>query len=208
MTTTKTSERVLFAIILIFMLVSTVGLYASSVIGILNPSEQDIQSQQDLADLQLKINKYSQWRVGIAQKYSDIYYNQFSEYKNANSQYNSASVKELSTKDLKIGDGEEIKAGTVYRAYYIGWLPNGEVFDSSFDGEKLKMSFEATSVITGWSEGVIGMKIGGVRELTIPSSKAYGETGQGSIPANSPLKFIVMAVPQLTAEELASEPQL
>ena len=69
-----------------------------------------------------------------------------------------------------------------------------------FDGKKLKEPFSVeglanASVIEGWKEGLIGMRIGGVRELAIPSSKAYGEKGQGDkIPANTPLKFVVMAI--------------
>lgn len=52
-------------------------------------------------------------------------------------------------------------------------------------------------MIKGWSQGVIGMKIGGVRELTIPYDLAYGETGSGDkIPANTPLKFVIMLIEQ------------
>ena len=50
-------------------------------------------------------------------------------------------------------------------------------------------------MINGWKEGVIGMKLGGVRELTIPAAKAYGSQSAGDkIPANAPLKFVVMAI--------------
>ena len=76
----------------------------------------------------------------------------------------------------------------------------GEIFDQSINSGKLKAPFAVngpahTSVIQGWKEGLIGMKIGGVRELTIPADKAYGNKSQGDkIPANSPLKFVVMAI--------------
>jgi FKBP-type peptidyl-prolyl cis-trans isomerase len=63
-------------------------------------------------------------------------------------------------------------------------------------------------MIEGWNQGVLGMKIGGVRELTIPAELAYGETGSGKIPANSPIKFVLMTIPPLTAEEVAERPQL
>jgi FKBP-type peptidyl-prolyl cis-trans isomerase len=68
----------------------------------------------------------------------------------------------------------------------------------SFSGnEEFFFQGDQWGVITGWSEGVQGMRIGGVRELTIPASKAYGETGSPSksIAPNTPLKFIVMLIP-------------
>ena len=112
-------------------------------------------------------------------------------------------MKELSSEDLVVGDGEEIKDNTAFAAYYIGWNPKGKVFDQSIKDGKLDAPFavesglKSASVITGWKEGIKGMRLGGVRELTIPSDKAYGEKGQGNdIPANTPLKFIVMAVPK------------
>ena len=61
-------------------------------------------------------------------------------------------------------------------------------------------------MIGGWKKGIVGMKIGGVRELTIPSAQAYGEEGSGDdIPANTPLKFVVLAVPSISEPEM---PQL
>jgi FKBP-type peptidyl-prolyl cis-trans isomerase FkpA len=62
-------------------------------------------------------------------------------------------------------------------------------------------------LIQGWKEGMKGMKIGGIREITIPSDKAYGESGQGDdIPANTPLKFVVMAIPAPAAIEQPEVP--
>ena len=61
----------------------------------------------------------------------------------------------------------------------------------------LSAPFSPASAIAGWQRGVVGMKIGGVRELTIPADLAYGDTARGEdIPANSPLKFIIVAVPK------------
>ncbi|MCL2173734.1 FKBP-type peptidyl-prolyl cis-trans isomerase [Candidatus Saccharibacteria bacterium] len=111
---------------------------------------------------------------------------------------------DVKTEDLKIGDGAEITDdNTNYSMYYIGWKPTGEIFDSSIDGETLKSPLPGSgSYITGWNEGVIGMKIGGVRLITIPADKAYGADGSGCdedgencvIPPDTPLKFIVMAI--------------
>jgi FKBP-type peptidyl-prolyl cis-trans isomerase len=79
-----------------------------------------------------------------------------------------------------------------------GWNPKGVVFDQSISDGKLIAPIAGGNLITGWNEGVIGMKIGGVRELSIPSDKAYGSTGSGdNIPPNTPIKFIVMIIPKV-----------
>ena len=64
-------------------------------------------------------------------------------------------------------------------------------------------------MIEGWKKGLVGMKIGGVRELSIPSDLAYGKNGSGEkIPADTPLKFIVMAIPQPEEIPEVEMPQL
>jgi hypothetical protein len=102
----------------------------------------------------------------------------------------------LKVKDIKIGDGEEIKSGDQIKMHYEGKLENGTVFDSSFErGEPLPVTIGVGMVIKGWDQGVPGMKIGGERILTIPGPLAYGETGvRGVIPPNSTLIFRVVAV--------------
>jgi FKBP-type peptidyl-prolyl cis-trans isomerase len=110
---------------------------------------------------------------------------------------------------LNIGDGSEITTKTDYSAYYIGWNPKGVLFDQSIDKDALKAPLTVaagSSMIVGWKEGVLGMKVGGVRELTLPSSMAYGATGSGeNIPANTPLKFIVMIIPKVTDVPISPE---
>jgi FKBP-type peptidyl-prolyl cis-trans isomerase len=103
----------------------------------------------------------------------------------------------VTTRDIKAGDGAEITADTKYQAYYTGWNPKGVVFDSSIKGESLGAPIDTSqiSLIQGWNEGVVGMKVGGVREITIPSDLAYGEQGSGdTIPPNTPIKFVVMII--------------
>lgn len=83
-------------------------------------------------------------------------------------------------------------------AFYIGWNPKGKVFESSIKGESLSRPLDVTPgyLLSGWYSGVDGMKMGGVREITLPSDLAYGETGKGDdIPPNTPIKFIVLAIP-------------
>ena len=131
---------------------------------------------------------------------SQKYYGKFAEFGSRVSVFEAGDVKELGKEDLVEGDGAEVKDDTKFAVYYIGWNAKGEVFDQSIADGKLKEPLAIdgpakTSVIQGWKEGLIGMKIGGVRELTIPADKAYGNQAQGEkIPANSPLKFVIMAI--------------
>lgn len=212
---TKLRERILFGGIAVFMVISTIAMYAAMVMGSSGDQPQyqmsDEQSKKYLDELMAKYDKQAKYYQEIGDKLSETYYSQFLPYKTANVAYNAQTVKELKTNDLKIGDGEEIKDDTDYRAYYIGWLADGTIFDSSFetDSEKLKSPLEKSDgLIEGWKKGVIGMKIGGVRELSIPAGQAYGDKEQGNIPANSPLKFVVMLIPPMTAEEKAAVPSL
>jgi FKBP-type peptidyl-prolyl cis-trans isomerase len=97
--------------------------------------------------------------------------------------------------DSKEGQGDAVKAGNYIQVHYTGWLyengVRGKKFDSSLDR---KTPFEFTvgsGVIKGWSEGVVGMKPGGKRELIIPPALAYGPGGAGGgvIPPNATLDF-------------------
>jgi peptidylprolyl isomerase len=100
----------------------------------------------------------------------------------------------LQTKEIVTGTGAEAKTGDSVTVNYVGALySNGKVFDASW---KRKEPFAFTlgkgQVIPGWDKGIVGMKVGGRRELIIPAELAYGKAGRPpSIPPNSPLIFIV-----------------
>ncbi len=100
---------------------------------------------------------------------------------------------ELKIEDLSVGDGTEAAAGNLVDVHYTGWLTSGEKFDSSLDrGRPFSFQLGAGSVIAGWDQGVVGMKIGGKRKLTIPPSLGYGERGAGNvIPPGATLVFEV-----------------
>ena len=103
----------------------------------------------------------------------------------------------LIIEDTKIGDGQEIKPGDTVTMHYTGYLEDGTVFDSSKQDNREPFSFTvgAGQVITGWEEGVPGMKVGGERILTIPSDLAYGDFGiPGAIPPKATLKFEIEAL--------------
>jgi FKBP-type peptidyl-prolyl cis-trans isomerase len=94
--------------------------------------------------------------------------------------------------DLKQGTGAVVKSGQCLSLQYTGWTTDGKQFDSS----RTKVGgFVVTigtgKVIAGWDEGVPGTKVGGRRRLEIPPALGYGASGQGSIPPNATLIFIV-----------------
>jgi len=99
--------------------------------------------------------------------------------------------------DTKIGDGATAKAGNKVSVNYTGWLYNngakGAKFDSSLDrGQPFQFTLGAHQVISGWDEGVAGMKVGGKRTLIIPPELGYGARGAGGvIPPNATLMFDV-----------------
>ncbi|MCX6343808.1 MAG: FKBP-type peptidyl-prolyl cis-trans isomerase [Armatimonadetes bacterium] len=84
-----------------------------------------------------------------------------------------------------------VAVGDTVTVHYKGWLDNGKVFDTSKKPgrEPFEFTVGAGQVIRGWDEGLIGMKVGETRKLTIPPELGYGETGQGPIPPNATLHF-------------------
>lgn len=106
-----------------------------------------------------------------------------------------AGLKELKSTDTKEGTGAAIAKGDLALVSYTGKLKNGTVFDSNDkpDGSPYAFRVGAGGVIKGWDEGVVGMKVGGIRQLEIPSVMGYGaqESAGGKIPPNSDLYFEV-----------------
>ncbi len=102
------------------------------------------------------------------------------------------SASGLYSLDLEEGTGLAAKQGHVVTVHYTGWLPTGDEFDSSRDGEPYSFQLGRRTVIAGWEEGVKGMRIGTKRRLVIPPNLAYGQRGQpGAIPPNAYLVFDV-----------------
>jgi FKBP-type peptidyl-prolyl cis-trans isomerase FkpA len=99
---------------------------------------------------------------------------------------------QLKSEDLKVGTGAEATTGKTVSVHYTGWLTDGKEFDSSIKrGTPFEFRLGEGGVIQGWDKGVVGMKVGGKRKLTIPPEMAYGERGAGNglIPPNSTLVF-------------------
>ena len=109
-----------------------------------------------------------------------------------------SGITTLQSQDVTPGTGAEATKGQTVRVHYTGWLydsaagdQRGRKFDSSKDGnEPFEFRLGAGEVITGWDEGVAGMKVGGTRILTVPPAMGYGATGaSGVIPPNATLVF-------------------
>ncbi len=102
----------------------------------------------------------------------------------------------LKYRDVTVGTGATYATGSTVSVRYAGCLtPSGQRFDSN-EPPKNVISFKigAGVVIKGWDEGLVGMKVGGRRELVIPPSLGYGAVANGPIPANSTLVFTVDAI--------------
>ena len=97
----------------------------------------------------------------------------------------------LQIEDIKIGEGSEVKKFDIVTVNYTGTLEDGTKFDSSLNPGRSPFRFTvgAGQVIKGWDEGLMGMKVGGKRKLTIPPELGYGSRDNGPIPANSTLIF-------------------
>jgi peptidylprolyl isomerase len=104
-----------------------------------------------------------------------------------------AAPKELKVEDLVEGKGAAAKNGDKVSVQYVGVLyDNNKEFDSSWSrgSEPLEVTLGSGQVISGWEQGLLGMKVGGRRKLTIPPDQAYGAQGQPpTIPANATLVF-------------------
>ena len=102
-------------------------------------------------------------------------------------------MSELQVEEIKVGDGAEAVSGKKVTVHYVGTLTDGKKFDSSRDrGKGFSFELGRGQVIKGWDKGVAGMKIGGVRKLTIPPDMAYGDRGfPPVIPPGSTLVFEV-----------------
>ena len=101
---------------------------------------------------------------------------------------------ELQVEDLVVGDGPEAKPGQLVSVHYVGVAhSSGKEFDASYNrGDAFDFPLGGGQVISGWDQGVVGMKVGGRRKLTIPPHLGYGARGAGGvIKPNETLIFVV-----------------
>jgi FKBP-type peptidyl-prolyl cis-trans isomerase len=107
--------------------------------------------------------------------------------------HHAKAIPGLKIKDVKVGKGAAAVAGDTVTVNYTGKFTNGTVFDSSLKPGRTPFSVRlgAGQVIKGWDLGIVGMKVGGKRVLTIAPELAYGSTPPPGIPPNSTLIFTV-----------------
>ena len=212
--TLKTSwkQRVAIIIVAVLLLGSVVLTYMLVVLN--GNSSSDTSSEAQIAELTEEYQQKSEEIEAAAKPLSDKYFDDFVKYKSEVKSYNSANANAagLETKDLKEGTGRTLTEGdTDYAAYYIGWCADGSIFDSSFndneDPSSLKAPLDAgIGLIEGWNQGVIGMKLGGIRQISMSGALAYGDTQEICGGTNSPLKFVVFAMePDAKIKELNEE---
>lgn len=92
--------------------------------------------------------------------------------------------------EVKVGTGPPVKAGDMVTVHYVGTLADGTKFDSSRDRNvPADFPIGRGQLIRGWDLGMMGMKSGGIRRLTIPPDEGYGAIKAGPIPPNSTLYF-------------------
>lgn len=195
---TTLKQRIFIFIIALLMLFSTIAAY---IILIMN-NKNSIDKNQKIAELQTKLSEKQSEVATQAKELSNRHLETLKSYRSEVRAYNANTANSggIIKRDLKAGDGQEITEGfTSYLSYYIGFCADESIFDSSFDSydkpTQLTRPLPAEGLITGWNRGVIGMKLGGVREITIPSEYAYKESKICGAP-HSPLKFIILAIPE------------
>lgn len=206
MATTKT-QRIFISVITIVMVVGAIGSFAVMVMGQENQSREEARIQKIYQDYLDKVKAQNK-------ELSAKYFDRINQFADKVGPFEKTSITELNSLDLLEGDGEVVTGETSFSAYYIGWTPNGKIFDQSIDTSSNSLNtpiaieggLDKAGLIEGWKKGMIGMKIGGVRLIEIPSDLAYGETGKGDdIPPNTPLKFIVLAIPTPKQIEIPKE---
>lgn len=196
---TSTKQRVVIAVIAVLMLGSIIAGYAAIILN----GGKAASGKDDTGIDDVKVAKYQLAYDKVLAEFSEATqddYSKFIAFKPEIKAYNETSANEngLQTRDLEKGSGDKIDSDTEYLAYYVGWCADESIFDSSFDDKDNPSSFAkildaSAGMIEGWNEGVKGMRLNGIREITIPGELAYGESMEICGGTNKPLKFIVMA---------------
>ena len=194
---TSVKQRIFIGLIAVLMLGSIIAGYAAIILN--GGSSISSDSGVDEAKVAEDQAAYDDVQAKFIEATRDDY-NKFIAYKGEIKAYNETSANEngLQTRDLYKGSGDKISDDTEYLAYYVGWCADESVFDSSFDNNDNPTAFTkildaSVGMIEGWTQGVKGMHLDGVREITVPGELAYGDSMEICGGKNKPLKFIVMA---------------
>ena len=199
---TSPKQRIFIILIAIIMVGSIIASYAAIVIngskGAAGSTEAGQVDDSKVAEYEAAYNE----KLEEFKKASKSDYDEFIGFKSELKAFNEASANEagVEVKDLKEGTGSEVSDDN-YLAYYVGWCADESVFDSSFDNNDNPTAFSkildpSAGMIEGWHEGVKGMKLGGIRRITMPGEMAYGDSMEICGGYNKPLRFMVMAIPK------------
>ena len=197
---TSPKQRIFISLIAILMLGSMVTGYA---LIIANGGKSNAAVSSDSGIDEEKIYELEEKYHVVEDKFKEISradFDKFIAYKSEIKAYNEATANSngVQTRDLKVGSGRELVDGdTNYLAYYVGWCADESIFDSSFDDNKNPTAFSnildaSLGMIEGWNIGVVGMRLNGVREVTISSELAYGSSMEICGGYDKPLKFLIM----------------
>lgn len=209
---TSLKQRIFITVIAVVMLGSIIASYAAIILGGSKDSD-GTDTGIDAAKVAEYTEAYEK-KLAEFQAVTNADYEEFIKYKSEVKAFNENTANEngLQTKDLKVGDGEVLSGeSSNYLAYYIGYCADESVFDSSFDDNDNPTAFgrildPSLGMIEGWNLGIDGMRVGGIRRITIPGELAYGESMEICGGMNKPLRFLVMAVAKdEQLESLSSE---
>lgn len=183
----KRSQQISIWIIAIALTIGTLGSFL--VMALANDNAKIDQAQQE-KQYEEAMKEYQEQQKVAAQANADNS-EAFGDY--SARKFDGSTVTKLKVEVLKEGSGGVIKATDSINASYFGWTSDGKIFDSSKKKSATDQpaTFPLNGVISGWTEGLTGLKAGSVVRLSIPAEKAYGPQGSGVIPANAPLEFIV-----------------
>ena len=198
---TSLKQRIFIGVIAILMLGSMIAGYALIVAGGSSSSASTgEESQISEEKAQQYADEYEE-KVAEFKEKTKGDYDKFIQYKSEIKAYNETTANEggVQVKDLKEGSGKTLTTeDSDYLAYYVGWCADETVFDSSFDDNKNPTAFSkildaSLGMIEGWNLGVEGMRMDGIREVTISGELAYGESMEICGGYSKPLKFLIMA---------------
>lgn len=178
--------------IAITLTVGTIGSFMAIVLANENAKIDQAQQEQDYAEQLAEYERLQEEALAANEPLAGYEATAF----------DASAVTELQVEVLEQGNGAEVGATDTISASYFGWVSDGTIFDStnSKDVDEAPREFSLSGVITGWTDGLSGQKVGSTVLLTIPAEQAYGATERPGIPANSPMKFVVIIRDIVTTE--------
>ena len=184
---TRTSQRVGIWIIAVVMFFGTLGTFFLPIIATGNDSKEAAEQQKALDEYQKQM---AQCPTG------EVTEKKISPAPTPPQAPVLEDIPELKTVDLTVGEGTEAKAGDCVEILYHGTLAkDGKAFSGGSNyNEGIPYRSVTTGFVPGFAQGIVGMKVGGERQVQIPSAQAYGEQANGDIPANSDLIFTIRLV--------------